>query len=162
MARPVPNAGSNTTLDELTISVRTEEGMVRVQYKPEDTILDLKLKLQELKGYPAERQQLCFPGEAVVDTRLIKEFARGTGPLYLNRVNVAPPAAVIQPRSTHSYSRIEGDESAQQYMGNIGVLPIGSSFGSHEYDNIRAKGRSLQVLGDMTSFPPGLGATQED
>lgn len=162
MASVVPDAGLSMTQSNSTISVRTDDDTVRVQYKPGETILNLKHKLHLLKGYPVDEQQLSFSGEAIVDTRLIEEFARETSPLCLNRVNMASVAGVGQSPSSHIYGRIKANNSARQCIGNIGIPPTGSSFGNHMYMDITGNGSSVQVLGDMTSFPPGFWLPQKD
>jgi hypothetical protein len=109
-----------------------------------------------------ENAQLCYSGEAILDTRLIQDFARETGPLDLKTANMASSGAASQPRSSHSYQGVRSEESAQQFVGNIGIVSDGSSFGSHKYVDIRSSGNSMQVLGDMTSFPPGFGSTRKN
>lgn len=176
MARPVPNTGyGNRMQSEQTISVDTgersenfrnrtpplstanvsssEDGMVHVQYKLEEKILHLKHRLQMLKGYPVEKQQLCFSGVVIGDTRFIRDFALGIVRLCLDP---APPATGSQNQSRHSYTNFQTEGAARQYVGNIGSPQSGYSFGSHKYFDIKAKDNSKQVLGDMLDFPPGL------
>jgi len=115
-----------------------------------------------LKDDPMEDAQLCYSGKAILDTRLIKDFAQEMGPLDLKTANMASSGAASQSRSSHSYQGVRSEELAQQFVGNIGILSDGSSFGSHKYVDIKSSGQSMQVLGDMTSFPPGFGATRKD
>lgn len=144
----------------------SEDGMVHINYKPEETIFHLKHKLYMLKGYPVAKQQLCLSGKVIGDTRPIREFGLQIESLCLRRVNAATSAAAeshIGPiQSSHSYIGIEADRLAQQYLGNIGLLPEGSSFGSHTYKDIKAKVQSMQVLGDMASFPRDFGVPRKD
>jgi hypothetical protein len=166
-SQPFPSAlVSDTTIPELVdvngIPLLPENDTVLAKYKAEETIGNLKYRLLLLKDYPVDNQQLYYSGEAILDTRLIQDFALETGPLDLKTVNVASSAAASKPRSSHFYQGIRSEESAQQFVGNIGILSDGSSFGSHKYVDIRSSGHSMQVVGDMTSFPPGFGAARKD
>lgn len=138
-----------------------DDDTVTVRYKPEETILDLKRNLETLKGYPVDEQQLHSPAARVEDMTLIQQVAQENGRLYLKRVSMATSAAVNQSQSSHSYTKIKTEESNQQYMGNIGILPNGKLFRSHKYSDISGSGQSVQVMGDMASFPPGFGATRQ-
>ncbi|KAJ9664984.1 hypothetical protein H2201_004848 [Coniosporium apollinis] len=159
MAEQAPNAGSGIVSHERDscISVDTDVGIIRIECGPYETIRDLKLKLQS-KGYPISTQRFIFRGQEVADGDNLHDFNNEIYVLSLNRMGKTAPTAVAQSQSGHSYNDIEAEDSAEQYMGNIGVLNTGRSFGSHKYDKIRAKGQSLQVLGNMASFLPNFGS----
>jgi hypothetical protein len=133
-----------------------ENDIVQARYKPGETVGSLKYKLSLPEEYTMQDAQLCYSGEAIPDTRLIQDFAYKKGPLDLKMADMGSSRAASQNGSSHSYQGLQSEGSSRQYVGNIGVLSGGSSFGSHRYNDIKSSGDSKQVLGDMASFPPGL------
>ncbi|KAG9962252.1 hypothetical protein KCU61_g4968, partial [Aureobasidium melanogenum] len=150
------------TLTESFIRVRTQDGMVQIAYNPGETIRDLRLRLEQYTGHPASAQQLSGNGTAVTDTMQLRDLAQGPAILTLSRIHEASSRAADQIQSGHSYRNVTGEETVQQYMGNIGTWPDGSTFGNHTYDDVKGKGEALQVLGNMASFPPGFGSRGKD
>jgi hypothetical protein len=136
--------------------------MIPIAYDPDETVQDLRLRLEQLTKYPADTQQLIYDGAAVTDTTPIQALAQGPAILKLSRTDKPPSEPLDHVLSRHSYRSIEAEETAEQYLGKIGLVSRGNTFGSHTYDDVKGKGEALQVLGEMASFRPRFGSRGKD
>jgi hypothetical protein len=86
MDQPFPTAGLDIGLEEsdddggeAKLYVEVTTGTISITIEPKMTIGQLKMKIQDQKGFPVAWQHLIFDGEQLDDTRTLEDYGIGKG-----------------------------------------------------------------------------------